>query len=492
LTGTTARRWLDDDRVVLWLLAGLALAVRLPGAFGDLWLDEVATLLGSVRPPLAEIVSTYNSPNAHVLYSVLAHLVVTVAGEHAWAVRLPALLFGAATVPALYYLATRWFARREALAAALILALSYHHAYFSQNARGYTGLLFFSVLSTAWLAQALTTGRRRYWIGYAVITGLNVYMLLSAVFVCVWQVVGAVIVYVLPGSAAGRRGARLGDLALWTAAAAALTIALYLPLLPDMIAFFTGTTGGAIGWKPSLALVQVMLRDAVPSQLALMAVLGVLLAPVGIAGFVSVLRRAPITFFALVLPPTAEVAVGLLMGAGTYPRRFLSVLPFAILVAVRGAAVTAEWLAARRRRPALAGPVFAAATAVVALAAAVGLPRLWTTPKQDYRGALAYVAEHRRPGDIVAAAWVADLGAMYYDSTVVSVRNRAALERELARGRPVWLLGTLPGDIRRARPALAALIRERFAERARFRGLVGDGGIVVWRGCLAGAAACGT
>lgn len=476
----SAGGWPADDRVVLALLALVALAVRLPGAGGDLWLDEVATLTGSVKPPLAEIVSTYRTANTHVMYSVLAHVAITLFGEQAWAVRLPALIFGAATVPALYYLARLWLPRREALAAGLILAVSYHHAYFSQNARGYTGLLFFSVISTAWLAQAMTTGKRGYWIGYAVITALNIYMLLSAVFVCVWQCVGAVLVYVLPRSAAGRRGELFGRLVFWVFISAALTVALYLPLLQDVFTFFT-TTKGEVGWKPSMALVRVILRDAVPSQLALMAVAGVLFAPIGIAGFLSLVRRAPIIFFALVLPPTAEVAVGLAMGAGTYPRRFLSVLPFAILVAVRGVAMTADWVARRRGRPLIAGPAFALSVAVVALAAAMGLPRLWTIPKQDYTGALAYVAAHKQLGDVVAAAFVTDVAAQYYDSTVVSVRTRGALENALAGGHTVWVLGTFLGELRRKRPALEALLRERFLEQARFRGLVGAGGIVVWK-----------
>jgi 4-amino-4-deoxy-L-arabinose transferase-like glycosyltransferase len=472
----------SSDRLLLVGLALLGLAVRLPGVGGDLWIDEVATLIRSVRPPLADIVSTFQSPNNHVLYSVLAHFSIGIFGETSFALRLPALLFGAATIPALYYLARLWLARREALAAALVLAVSYHHAYFAQNARGYTGFLLLSILTTAWLARALETGRRRYWVGFAVATALNVYLLLSALFVCLGQTLALLVATLRgPGSDAAARRRGFIRFCGWMGMAALLTLVLYAPLLVTMFEFFT-TAEGSLGWFPSVELLRVILRDALPVRsLPVLLLAGALVAPVVGAGVVSLVRRAPLLGFAFVLPPVLETAVGMGMGVGTYPRRFLLLLPFLILAGVRGAAMVAEWVAARARRPVWSRHLFTAAVATGMAAAALGLTRLYTIPKQDFTGALAYVHARRNTDDVLAAADLADRPAQYYDSSVRSARTPDDLRDVLREDRTVWLIVTMAGDLRRRQPELWSLIERRFELQERFRGLVGDGTVSVWR-----------
>ncbi len=51
----------------------LAAVLRAIGLDGGLWLDEILTLIESVRRPVAQIVTTFPSNNQHTLYSVLAH-----------------------------------------------------------------------------------------------------------------------------------------------------------------------------------------------------------------------------------------------------------------------------------------------------------------------------------------------------------------------------------------------------------------------------------
>ena len=84
---------------------------------------------------------------------MFANVFVTVLGESAWSIRLPAVLFGVASIPVLYALGERVTGTREALLACAILSVSYHHIWFSQNARGYTMLAFWTILSTFWLRK---------------------------------------------------------------------------------------------------------------------------------------------------------------------------------------------------------------------------------------------------------------------------------------------------------------------------------------------------
>ena len=91
----------------LLVVAGLttvAVAPRLYHADSGLWVDEITSVLDSFRLPLHKIAGAFPADNQHPLYSILARLSMLALGEAAWTVRLPAVLFGAVSVPALYLL----------------------------------------------------------------------------------------------------------------------------------------------------------------------------------------------------------------------------------------------------------------------------------------------------------------------------------------------------------------------------------------------------
>jgi len=472
------------ERVPVILLFLAALVVRLPNSGGDLWLDELATLTSHVRLPFREIFTTFISANQHVLYSLLSRACVVLLGESAFSVRLPAILFGAAGAPALYFLARMVASRREALAAALILTFSYHHAYFSQSARGYTGYLFFSILSTAFLFRGLARDHKSDWRGFVIASVANLYMHLNGVFFLAGQVGGCVLLHGARALRDARARARLSRVVVAAAAAALLAGVLYAPIVRSMFHFFT-TEDRNVGWMPSLALAKVILRDAAPGALGLAAAGAGLV--VGIAGFVSFARSAPLLLAAMILPLVAGLGVILAMGVGTYPRFFLIVVPFGLIIAVRGLRVVAEAAAravvrgGEERRARVAHVAFAVCAAMAALAGAARLPTLYALPKQDYSGAIAYVRAERAPGDLIAAAYMAQVGTQFYEPSALSARTAADLDAILSRGEPVWLIGTLEADMRVRAPDLAALIDARFREVRRFPGIIGDGEMVVWR-----------
>ena len=65
------------------------------------------------------------------------------------------------------------YGNRAAVMTGLLLTLSWHHIWFSQNARGYTILLFGTVLATDLLLRALRDGLWRYWVGYALVIAFS-------------------------------------------------------------------------------------------------------------------------------------------------------------------------------------------------------------------------------------------------------------------------------------------------------------------------------
>ena len=151
-----------DSSYVLPLCVIIALAVilRFYEVNNNLWFDEIWTLIETVRLPFIELITSYKSNNNHPLYSLLSHLMITVLGESSFSFRLISALAGVVSVAVIYLLSREFGSRREALAAALLLATSYHHVFHSQQARGYTLLLVLLTLSTLFLYRAITAKER--------------------------------------------------------------------------------------------------------------------------------------------------------------------------------------------------------------------------------------------------------------------------------------------------------------------------------------------
>ena len=178
MDGVAKRYW--------WALAALtlvALALRLWRLDSGLWLDEVFTLLDFGRVPFTEVVAMFPSQNQHMLYSVLMHLPLALWGESAWALRLPAVLFGVGGVWAVFLLGRKLVGVRQALLAAALMTVSYHHVWFSQNARGYTGLMLFTTLPTWLWLEARDRQGWRWWVAYAVALWLGLWVHTTMVFV---------------------------------------------------------------------------------------------------------------------------------------------------------------------------------------------------------------------------------------------------------------------------------------------------------------------
>ena len=155
------------------MLSLLALVLRLWQLNTDLWFDELLTLLNYVRMPAGYIISRLPDQNNHIVFSLLSHASVQIFGESAWAVRLPSVLFGVMSLWALFLLGRRVLDTREALFACALTSVSYHHIWFSQNARGYMALLFFSLLATWIWFEAVRRKSWGWWFAYSLVVALG-------------------------------------------------------------------------------------------------------------------------------------------------------------------------------------------------------------------------------------------------------------------------------------------------------------------------------
>ena len=117
-----------------------------------------------------------------MFYSLQAKAAVELFGESAWALRLPALLMGMASLVLIWWLARAEVGRGAALVTLLLLTLSYHHVWFTQNARGYTGLLTWTTAATILMITGLRRPRWDVWTLYGLCLAAGMYTHLSAGF----------------------------------------------------------------------------------------------------------------------------------------------------------------------------------------------------------------------------------------------------------------------------------------------------------------------
>src|SRR5262252_2989241 len=84
---------------------------------------------------------------------------------------------------ALFLLGRKIASDVEALLACALMTVSYHHIWFSQNARGYMGLLFFTLLGTWLWLEAMDRDDFRLWASYAVCMALGFWIHMTILFV---------------------------------------------------------------------------------------------------------------------------------------------------------------------------------------------------------------------------------------------------------------------------------------------------------------------
>jgi hypothetical protein len=489
----------DARRPILWLTAivGVAAAFRFHGIGSDLWLDEITTVLDYRSISSFQILTTYTSSNNHLLNTLMVKAMVSAFGPAEWAVRLPAVVFGIAGIPAAYALARVALRSRESLLAAFLLAVSYHHIFFSQNGRGYSALLFWSTLGTLFFLRGLTRDRASDWLLYILSMFLAVATVLYGIFVIAGHALAWVVGLVLLRRQ-GRRGWPLTRrLLLAWSALGLLCLHLYASVLTQINAYAnTIYRTAAVGYRLfSMEYFQELVRGVAAGFGGAAIAFALVAAAVGGFGFLLFARRHFLYAFTLVAPLLATAGFLLIRSLRFSPRFFLWVLPVAWIFAIGAAASLAAWLRARSffdssARPGVSRTVVPLAAVLLAAFSLLSLPTYYRVPKQSNRASLSWMLARRKPGEPIAAAYLAKWGLRFYGPGQGIVEGQAffavsdpgelqKIERD-SRGRTIWLLTTFPRALRLEYPELDRYIREHYREEKRFPATIGDGEITVF------------
>lgn len=467
-----------------WLLAGIlgvAALLRFHALGLGIWFDEMLMQTGYMHLGPLEILTTFDDSNNHILYTFLARLSIGLFGDTVAAIRLPAVLFGLASIAAIYGFSRRVMSWPEALVAAALLTVSYHHLWFSQNARGYTALLFFSLLSSSYLIDAIRTGSTRRWLAYAIVGALGAFTHLTIAFLFVGHL--AYFAY-RTLNARERREAGLSRFRAGVfrgfGVLTLLTLVLYATVLPDMLGGTLLTSGlqGKSEWtNPIWALRELLGSLQIGFSGAGVLAAGGLVVLVGMARFMRT-EGAPVAFF--VIPVGLAVLLMTSIGYTLFPRFFFFAMGFAIVIVIHGATAFGA-LAVRllRLTGALAGWAAVAPALLLVAASAISLPKAYF-PKQSYEQSIAYVEGQLKPGDVIAVIGISDLPYnRYFGKGWTRIDTVPDLEALLATGKRVWVLYTLPVQVRASAPELLARLEKGFTRAETFWGSLGGGEIVV-------------
>jgi len=335
--------------------------------------------------------------NSHLLNSLIMKTVYLVAGENPALMRLPNLLFALLAIVLLYWFGSREFGRVVGFAAALLFSLHPAMVLYSVSARGYAGLVLFTLASSVVLLGAL---RRFSWsrVWLCSLTGcLAGAFHLFAVNVLIAQALLVVLVIAWPGE--GRpdslreRSLRVGPVILGPAIALALLLAISLPSLRH--GFGAGSDFFFQAAFP-IALVNFLGGCRYRTDPDVFSLL--LLAPT-IVGFFCLAKHRTFQFYAglLLLSPLSLYVLSYFAPVFTlHPRFFIFLLPFSCLLFVVGLRRAARPGGARTR-DGLRGPVWATAAACLCVVVAAVFVERIDVP----RGNRALIRAQKAVGEYV-------------------------------------------------------------------------------------------
>lgn len=479
-------------RPLLGILA-LGALLRIAGLNTDLWVDEVVSLVTYMRLSLWDALGAYESPNQHLLNSLLGGLSIRLFGESHWAARLPAVLFGLASLWALYFLASAITSRREALLATALMCVSYHHVWFSQNARGYAGMMFFCTLGTGIYLRGLHSYSARTWLLYAACMALGTTCVQNTVFVVLGHVAAYPFVFARWPNWRRTHWPLTTALIAGVVGSGLLSLMAHGRILGKILTFLReeDRVGFGGGLASPLDFLRVLFQGLQSGLVGPAFLLGAILLGIG---WISYARQGKLVAGVIALPVLFNGVAVVLLRYGAYPRSLLYCLPLVLLVAVRGGTVLGAWLAARagpstrpstRRLNGPSSPAFMSNLVVglmIILSAASLVPN-YTTPKQNYTGALSFVRSSMGPNDRVCSVGLAGkMYGKYYAPDLACPQTPTELRELIPANGHLWVIYSFRrGDMALRYADLLSVLRDEFEEVQAFPGTLGDGWIDVVR-----------
>jgi hypothetical protein len=389
--------------VLVVLITLLAFALRLY-KLGEwsFWGDEMITVMRATGKSMAEPL-----PRLSVALTTAAF---NVWGVSEWSARISAAVIGALTVPIVYFGARRMFDSPTGLLAALFMALSTWHIYWSQNARFYAALLLFYTLALFFFYFGIEKDRPWYFVFSLGFLGLALMESLTAAFLVPILLVYCVLLRVLPFEKPA--GLRFRSLVIF-----------FGPMVFAGLYMLFQLVQSRETWQSTFWFFDLAFLNNNPFWILAGVVyyIGVPLVCMGALGGIYLLgrrdRRALLLALGAVLPLVAIMAISLVQYTAN---RYVFVILTSVVIL---AAVTVRELI-RLTMP--AGKMLALGVVFIMVAASIGEGLLYFNyqngNRDKWKEAFAWIADHKGDGDLVITVH-RDLADYYLKEPTVGFRH---------------------------------------------------------------------
>ncbi len=162
-TGSLYSKW--KYPVLLALCTVLALLLRAYNIGTEsFWVDETFSVTFSQHNDLMKIVELTYADVHPPLYLLILHYFLMLPGPVEIVARLPSLIFGVLSIPAIYIAGEKLLKSKQAgIIAAFLLAISFASITYSQEARMYPLMIFLGIVEITAMYCALEENKRIYW-----------------------------------------------------------------------------------------------------------------------------------------------------------------------------------------------------------------------------------------------------------------------------------------------------------------------------------------
>jgi uncharacterized membrane protein len=167
--GVALRHETVERTHAMWALLALTVAGAVLRASTvnsrGLWQDEIAQI-GQFSGTVWETIQSQIGGTHPPLFHLFMHFWIDAFGTGEVALRMFAVLVGVISIPVAYWAGATLYRRGIGLIAAGVLAFSPYHIWYSQEARMYSMLMLFGLLSLTCFVRALRTGTTSAWLAY--------------------------------------------------------------------------------------------------------------------------------------------------------------------------------------------------------------------------------------------------------------------------------------------------------------------------------------
>lgn len=378
------------------------------------WWDEIWSTMTYVNASsLWHVVSSLGYYfNNHILYSLLARGFITLLGESEFAARLPALILGLVALIAVFQFGKTFLGTPAGMIASLLLAVSAFHIDHTSEARGYSGLALFAVLSSFYFLKGMKTNEYKSWILYGLCTVLGFYSHVFMIAVSLSQFCSALLLLLGEKWGVCENHSSPGAFKSFLLSFSLTGISTLLIYSPVLTTFFNNLNKVRLVSVNRIPFIMSLLNTLVPGVHSFFG--SIVYSVLFLCGMYYVFRTDRTLFLFMLVLFILPLSLYLLINPMfVFERYFIFVLPFIVLVFGRGIAGLAEHFSMGYKSGSIV--LF---LAIIMYLQFPAIHKILSQDRQNYREALAYVVHEikDRKGDLVFSIGYAGEHFQYYAS----------------------------------------------------------------------------